>query len=92
MFWNKEWACLRIAGSGSIKYPSPDLLVGNGLRKLAIECKITKHQTKYFEHKEILALKKFAEIFGAEPWLAVKFKGQEWFFITPEDLKITEKN
>ena len=49
MFWGENWACLRIAGSGSIKYPSPDLLVGNSLRRLAVECKTTKDSKKYFE-------------------------------------------
>jgi len=91
MFWAKDWACLRIAGSGSIKYPSPDLLVGNKLRRLAIECKLTKGQKKYFEKREIGALKKFANIFGAEPWVAIKFKGHDWFFVSLEDLKETNK-
>lgn len=91
MFWGKGWACLRIAGSGSNRYPSPDVLVGNKLRRLAIECKTTKDQKKYFEKKEIEALKKFAGVFGAEPWIAVKFKSHEWYFITTEDLKETEK-
>ena len=91
MFWGKEWACLRIAGSGSNRYPSPDVLVSNKLRRLAIECKTTKDQKKYFDKNEILALKKFADVFGAEPWIAVKFKGHEWYFISTEDLKETEK-
>ena len=91
MFWAKEWACLRIAGSGSNRYPSPDVLVSNKLRRLAIECKTTKDQKKYFEKNEILSLKKFADVFGAEPWIAVKFKGQNWYFISTEDLKETEK-
>ena len=91
MFWGKEWACLRIAGSGSNRYPSPDVLVGNKLRRLAIECKTTKDQKKYFEKREIEALKKFADVFGAEPWIAVKFKGHDWYFIMVEDLKETEK-
>ncbi|MBI2208039.1 Holliday junction resolvase [Candidatus Woesearchaeota archaeon] len=91
MFWAKEWACLRIAGSGSNRYPSPDVLVSNKLRRLAIECKTTKDQKKYFEKKEIEALKKFADVFGAEPWTAVKFKGHEWYFISIEDLKETKK-
>ena len=91
MFWAKEWACLRIAGSGSNRYPSPDVLVSNKLRRLAIECKTTKEQKKYFDKNGILALKKFADVFGAEPWIAVKFKGHEWYFVTTEDLKETEK-
>ena len=91
MFWSKNWACIRIAGSGSSKYPSPDVLVSNKLRRLAIECKATKEQKKYFEKREIDALKKFAVIFGAEPWVAVKFKDHEWYFIALDDLKETNK-
>ena len=90
-FWAKNWACLRIAGSGSMKYPSPDILVGNSLRRLAIECKVTKEDNKYFEKNEIDSLKTFANIFGAEPWVAIKFKGHEWYFMSLEDLKETEK-
>lgn len=91
MFWAKNWACLRIAGSGSIKYPSPDILVGNGIRRLAVECKVTKEEIKYFKKKEIDSLRIFANVFGAEPWVAIKFKGNEWHFISLEDLRQTDK-
>lgn len=91
MFWGRGWACLRIAGSGSNKYPSPDLLVGNKLRRLAIECKTTKEDKKYFDRPSVEALRTFAGIFGAEPWIAVKFKGYEWYFISLVDLKETAK-
>jgi Holliday junction resolvase len=91
MFWSENWACLRIAGSGSSRYPCPDILVGNKLRRLAIECKVTKEKKKYFEKKEINALRTFAGIFGSEPWVAVKFKGCEWYFTSLDDLSETEK-
>ena len=42
MFWSKGFAAIRSAGSGSMKYPSPDLLVAKNNKILAIECKITK--------------------------------------------------
>ncbi len=90
-FWSENWACLRIAGSGSSRYPSPDILVSNNLRRLAIECKVTKNKKKYFKKNEIEALKKFASMFGAEPWVAIKFKGYEWFFMPVEDLVETGK-
>ncbi|MCH8004165.1 MAG: Holliday junction resolvase [Nanoarchaeota archaeon] len=92
MFWSKGFACIRIAGSGSNKYPSPDLLVGNKLRRLAIECKVTKDDKKYFEKKNIDALKKFSDIFGAEPWIAIKFKDHDWYFVSLEDMEETDKN
>ena len=92
-FWStNSWSAVRIAGSGSMKYPSADILASNKLRKLAIECKVTKGYKKYFEKKEIAALKKFADMFGAEPWIAVKFKSYDWHFVSLEDLEETDKN
>jgi len=89
LFWKHNWACIRVAGSGSNKYPCPDLIAGNNIRKIAIEAKITKEDSKYFPELEIEHLKEFAAIFGAEPWIAIKFN-KEWYFISPEDLKQTK--
>lgn len=91
MFWGNGWACLRIAGSGSNKYPSPDILTGNNIRRLAIECKVTKEEQKYFDKQSIEALQTFAGVFGAEPWIAARFKGHEWYFVSLEDLRETRK-
>ena len=90
MFWAKGWACLRSAGSGSMKYPGPDLLVGNKLRRLAIECKVTKEKKKYLDNYDIGQLKEFSDIFGAEPWFAVKFPKTNWLFLSLEDIEKTE--
>jgi holliday junction resolvase len=92
MFWSIRWAAIRVAGSGSSKYPSPDILVGNNIRKLAIECKASKDKKKYLTKEEIEHLKEFSDIFGAEPWIAIKFDKIAWHFITIEDLKETENN
>ena len=45
MFWSVKWTACRIAGSGSSKYPSPDIIAANRARKLAIEAKITKEHS-----------------------------------------------
>ena len=91
MFWQKEgWSAVRVAGSGSSRYPSPDILAGNKLRKLAIESKIISDDKKYFSDEDIAQLKAFCNIFGAEPWIAIKFKGHDWLFISLEDLEKTE--
>jgi len=58
-FWAAGWACLRAAGSGSMKYPCVDLIAGNKLRKLAIECKTSKNTIKYFSKEDIDQLKAF---------------------------------
>ena len=90
MFWAKNWACLRSAGSGSMKYPGPDLIVSNKVRRLAIECKSTKKKKQYLEEYDIKQLKDFCNIFGAEPWFAVRFARKDWLFLGIEDLEKTE--
>src|SRR3989338_2995739 len=88
-FWGNNWAAVRVAGSGSMKYPSADILATNKLRKLAIECKTSKEPWKYVEKADIGQLKTFAELFNAEPWLAVKFDKKEWLFMALDDLDET---
>lgn len=91
MFWNNAWACIRSAGSGSMSFPSPDILAGNAVRKIAVESKVSTKPNKYFLKEEIKQLKNFCEYFGAEPWIALKFRNKEWFFFNIEDLKETPK-
>ncbi|MEK6916280.1 MAG: Holliday junction resolvase Hjc [Nanoarchaeota archaeon] len=91
MLWAASWAAIRSAGSGSMHFPSPDILAGNGIRRLAIEAKATKDIKKYFSPEEIKQLINFAQYFGAEPWLAIKFSSS-WVFVNPEDLRKTANN
>ena len=89
-FFNEnEWSCIRVAGSGSSRYPSPDILAANAIRRVAIECKVTKDQKKYFQMEEIEQLQTFSRRFGAESWLGVKFPDEPWYFLMPEDLENT---
>ena len=91
-FFNEnEFSCIRAAGSGSSIYPSPDILAGNAIRRLAIECKVTKDQKKYFQNAEIEQLETFSRNFGAESWVGVKFPDQDWYFLMPEDMQNTGK-
>lgn len=89
-FWEAGWPAMRSAGSGSQRFPSPDILTGNNARRLAIECKLTTDVKKYFPKQEILELRYFADKFGAEPWIAIKFFRKEWLFFTLEDLDETQ--
>lgn len=87
IFNEAGWSSVRIAGSGSSKYPSPDILAGNAIRRLAIECKVTKEQKKYLQKEEIEQLKTFSQKFGAESWVGVKFVNEPWYFLMLEDLE-----
>ena len=91
ILWGAGWACIRSAGSGSTRYPSPDILAGNRIRRVALEVKLTKDKAKYFSDEEIKQLIAFAAYFGAEPWIAIKFTKSGWIFVNPEDLVKTAK-
>ena len=91
-FWGNKWAALRVAGSGSMKYPSADILATNKLRRLAIECKTSADTNKYLSQEDLDQLKEFSYLFNAEPWIAVKFDRHDWLFLSMDDLKKTENN
>ena len=92
LLWAKGWPAVRVAGSGSSRYPSPDILAGNGSRSLAIECKSSGSRTRYLPKEEIENLLLFARQFGAEPWIAMRFNKMQWLFLPAEDLRETDKN
>jgi len=85
----ETWCAIRAAGSGSQRYPSPDILAGNAIRRLAIECKVTKDKNKYFMIDEIEQLQNFSKKFGAEAWIGIHFPAEPWYFLMIEDLKNT---
>lgn len=90
-FFNENgWSAIRAAGSGSSRYPSPDILAGNAIRRVAVECKVTKDQKKYLSPEDLEDLQIFAQRFGAEAWVGVRFPGVEWHFLMLEDLEKTD--
>lgn len=92
LLWAEGIAAIRVAGSGSSHYPSPDIIAGNIDRKFAIECKSIKGTSKYIPKNEIYELQKFAQMFGAEPWIGLRFARNEWHFISIEDMKETKSS
>ncbi len=88
LFWKNDIPAIRVAGSGSMRYPSPDILAGTPLKKYAIECKTIKENKLYVPKKEIEELREFSIKYGAQPFLAVKF--DKWYFLILEDLRETE--
>lgn len=91
MFWDEGYACCRVAGSGSIPEPSCDLLAGNSIEKMAIEVKLSRDTTKYLKKEQIDEFKKFADMFGLSPIIALKFVRKGWWLINPKQLTKTNK-
>ena len=91
MFWETgEWSALRIAGSGRMNFPSPDVLASNKERNIAVECKFINGEKKYFPKEEVELLEEFANGFGAEPWIGIKFSRKSLYFIKTKDLDGTK--
>ncbi len=91
LFWARGWFSVRVAGSGSSKYPSPDIVAGNGLRRLAIECKSSADDKRYITKSQIEDLRSFARMFNAEPWVAFRHDAK-WFFLSLDDMHDSGNN
>jgi len=92
-FWNTGiWVAARCAGSGSMVYPSPDIIASNGNAVLVIECKSNKGDCIYLTKKEVQELNTFSKLFKALPIIGARFDRKEWSFINLDDLKETEKS
>lgn len=92
ILWEKEFAVVRVAGSGCMVEPSCDLLAGNGTASYAIEVKTCREKKKYLEKRQINEFQEFAKKFGVQPILAFKFLRTEWLFVKPEHLDDCGKN
>lgn len=73
-------------GIRAAKSTCPDLLVGKAGRVLAIECKYTAKDALYLPKSEVLFLNGFADAFGCEAILALKFGRKDWFFLPARQL------
>lgn len=91
MFFDAGFIAVRAAGSGSTPLPNPDLIVGGKGKYFAIECKAVKAPYKYFEQAEIDQLLAFANCFGADAWLGLRFDREPWYFLKVHDLEQTKK-
>ena len=93
MLWDANCAAMRApASGGATKKPLPDVIAGNGSIYLAIEVKSSSLERIYIDSEKIDGLKEFSQIFGAQPYIGVKFLRKKWRFICLEDLHITKNN
>ncbi len=92
LFWANSWTACRVAGSGRMNYPSPDIIANKNGASLAIECKATKSDSQYLEKREVEELKAFAQKAGARALIALRFNHKPWLFLNPEDLADSGQN
>ncbi|MDI6644674.1 MAG: Holliday junction resolvase Hjc [Methanobacteriaceae archaeon] len=93
MLWDSNFAAMRApASGGATKKPLPDVLAGNGKIYLAIEVKSTSRDKIYIDSQKINGLCEFSDIFGARPYIGIKFRYKKWLFLSPEDLEVTRND
>lgn len=78
---------VRVAGSGCMHYPSPDIIASNGGRLIAFEVKSSQSDRVYLKDSDLSDLLEFSNGFKAEPFFAVHFRGGGWFFKPAQELK-----
>ncbi len=90
--WEIGFAAVRTPASGVMSYPCPDIIAGNGKTYLAIEVKMRKSLPIYIPKDKVESLRRFAEVFGAKPLIALKVKGLGWRFFTLDMLDESGSN
>lgn len=91
VFSEYDFVGLRAPSSGSTTQRElPDILVGDGSCVLAVEAKRSGGDYQYIDKYEIDDLYYFAEAFGAEPYIAVRFDYGDWFFFKEDELHKTD--
>ncbi|MBP2172486.1 Holliday junction resolvase Hjc [Methanococcus voltae] len=83
---NKGFAVIRSAGSHGV-----DLVAGKSGKHFVFECKSTSKEKMYIPNEDVEKLVEFSEIFGGEPYLAVKIMNK-CLFINPDDIASAGKN
>jgi len=96
-FWDGGWAAVRAAGSGTTKYPVPDVIAVKDNEIILVECKTTSKDRLNIK-QAVAGLKKFAYISGARAYISVKFpKKQPRFYdicelLVAEEYTVKENN
>jgi Holliday junction resolvase len=85
------FAVMRAPASGSATDRElPDVLAGNGENIYAVEAKSSSGNPIYIDASEVEALEYFADSFGADARIGIRFDEQEWAFFDPDDLYRTD--
>jgi len=81
------------SSGGGTKRDLPDLLWAQDGDLWAAEMKYTGTDTAYYGEDEVAALERFAEAFGATPFLVARFKQDTTFYFrAPAEARRTDEN
>lgn len=90
LFWGHGWAAVRAAGSGSTKYPVPDVIAVRDGEVVIVECKTTSKE-KFHAKSAVEGLKAFARISGARAFVSLKFDREKPRFYDICEMLVAEE-
>lgn len=87
---HKNFTACRLPGSAA---RSPDVVAGDGESVMVFEVKSTRDSRIKIRKRQIWTLKRFANAFKADPWIALKFVERDfrWLFVRISALKSHDK-
>ena len=92
-FIENGYRAVRVAGSGVMENAECDIIAGKkGVGKYCIEVKSSKKPIKYVTKDQIEKFMIFADIFGLNPVVALRFNREGWIFLDPKYLRDAGKN
>ena len=86
------FAVTRVAGSGVNPLPCPDVIALKQGKIFAFECKAWKGQYLAIPHENMDEEKEWAQIAGAEFFIAWKIPREGWLFVKADHFHKTDKN
>ena len=87
----RGYKAFRIAGSGAgTKEPSSDVVCSDGVNYYIIELKSSSKDTIYINQDQIRDLEVCSDMFGATPLVCANFTYQDYVFLKPCYLSVTE--
>lgn len=88
---SRGFTVLRAPSSGSAtKRDLPDVLVNYESIYYGIEAKSGADEPKYIDGSQVYSLYKFCSDFSAKPRIGVRFDREDWYFLHPAVLYVTD--
>ena len=84
IFINNNFRVVRVAGSGTLTNAECDLIVAGKQKAYCIESKSTKKGGVYIPKDRMIKFIKFAEDTNFTPFVALRFRREDWIFVKPE--------
>jgi len=78
------------ASGGATNRELPDVLASNGDLFVAVEAKSSSGGYIYIDGEEVVSLLNFAVHFGALPRIGLRYNYEDWYFVKPSDLHMTD--